>query len=1016
MRMHSAFWWFAATCLLCAQAAAVGSPNLDARLDAIYLELGRGESPLAAQQCVDLVAQVAATDRNRARVLQAQLDVLTERVELNKPPGSTLHDAIAAYAALDPHARSLSERFAIMQTLDHGDASAALQQAQASLTSVAAADKPELQAVLARAAAQVPGQLPLAREQAELALAAWQARRGAQAHWHEVELYYIIGSVYEYTGSKTEALLRLQAGVKIAIDSFGANSVARFRLDTDRAAVLGNMGRHREAIEIRESMLAAARARYGEHSIEVAKSEGLLGASLQEIGDYAAARAHYAQAQAVVATLTDAPAHDRGVILANYGNLLQEMGEEQAALDQYSQALTLWGDGETTMHARAVVSANMGNTEFRLQHYEAAIVDFKRALALREQSDGKQSPGLAYALEGLGSASLGLKRYADAETSFRRALDLRGHEFAPNHPAIEPLRFGLALSRWGQGDEAEAFGLAVQTAENQQGMLTTFAADFSERQSVAYRELLTPATALAVTLAARRGDADSIAKAWHLAAVERGLVARTQAHRLAAARAQSDPELAKAWAGWREANSALGEAWMAKSVDGGQMATLRANAERAERALWSHAGQYDASISQTAVSISDLAHSLPADGLLIAYTEGVGGDPAALLTAGDKPVPEDWYAFALGADAKPQLHRVGNVQSLTAQARAWYLDLRNPASDVVRLRSSGEQLRQALLDPLLTAGHAQRLFIVPEGELYRLSFAALPDRDHGYLIERGVRVHTLANESDLALPAATAGTATLLAGAPMFAAAKTDASTASRQLCLRAAREGFAAIPNAGRELDDLNTLLSATSATPQIKMVRGAEATKQNVLNALPQANIVHLATHGFSLDDSCEDAAGSRGVILDRAPSAEGGAAQESVLSGLAFTGASVVTGQAPIGVLSAGELATLDLSHVAWIALSACDSGLGPIGRNEGVFGMRRALRLAGARTVVMSLWQVDDAATADLMESLYRARFVEHADVPDAIATAMASVIAARRAAGQSDHPYYWAAFIGEGGWH
>ena len=66
--------------------------------------------------------------------------------------------------------------------------------------------------------------------------------------------------------------------------------------------------------------------------------------------------------------------------------------------------------------------------------------------------------------------------------------------------------------------------------------------------------------------------------------------------------------------------------------------------------------------------------------------------------------------------------------------------------------------------------------------------------------------------------------------------------------------------------------------------------------------------------------------------------------------------------------------------------------------------------------MSLWEVDDASTADLMQALYRARFTEHADVPAAMADAMKSTLAARRAAGFSAHPYYWAAFIGEGGWH
>jgi CHAT domain-containing protein len=120
-------------------------------------------------------------------------------------------------------------------------------------------------------------------------------------------------------------------------------------------------------------------------------------------------------------------------------------------------------------------------------------------------------------------------------------------------------------------------------------------------------------------------------------------------------------------------------------------------------------------------------------------------------------------------------------------------------------------------------------------------------------------------------------------------------------------------------------------------------------------------------------------------------------------------------PVGILSAAELAGLDLGRTDWLALSACDSGTGPIGRGEGVFGMRRAARLAGARTVVMSLWPVDDEATAELMEALYRARFVEQRAVPDAMAQAMRAELEARRDRGLATHPYYWAAFVSEGAW-
>jgi len=283
-------------------------------------------------------------------------------------------------------------------------------------------------------------------------------------------------------------------------------------------------------------------------------------------------------------------------------------------------------------------------------------------------------------------------------------------------------------------------------------------------------------------------------------------------------------------------------------------------------------------------------------------------------------------------------------------------------------------------------------------------------------------VQTLAHESELRMPASPPhAIKALLAGAPEFGAPsrtpgqKVEKATgvAARQLCTSVAEHGFPAIPGAARELDGLRDLLHGTlGAKGNIQVIDGSQATKENVLAALDGVDIVHIATHGFSFDESCGSGS-ARGMTVDRTRVGPGPVAQP--LSGLAFAGADVSGGHAPIGVLSAGEISAADLSHAEWVVLSACDSGLGPIGHNEGVFGMRRALRLAGARTVVMSLWEADDATTADLMQALYRARFAERRNVPDAMAQAMRATIAARRSAHESTHPYYWAAFIGEGGW-
>jgi CHAT domain-containing protein len=98
-----------------------------------------------------------------------------------------------------------------------------------------------------------------------------------------------------------------------------------------------------------------------------------------------------------------------------------------------------------------------------------------------------------------------------------------------------------------------------------------------------------------------------------------------------------------------------------------------------------------------------------------------------------------------------------------------------------------------------------------------------------------------------------------------------------------------------------------------------------------------------------------------------------------------------------------------------LSACETALGPDLPQEGVGGLRRALALAGVRSVIMSLWRVDDEATAEFMRALYRQRLLAQASTDEAMQAATEAVLKLRRATGQSALPYYWAGFVASGDW-
>ena len=108
-------------------------------------------------------------------------------------------------------------------------------------------------------------------------------------------------------------------------------------------------------------------------------------------------------------------------------------------------------------------------------------------------------------------------------------------------------------------------------------------------------------------------------------------------------------------------------------------------------------------------------------------------------------------------------------------------------------------------------------------------------------------------------------------------------------------------------------------------------------------------------------------------------------------------------------------MNLSGVEWAVLSACDTGLGEIRAGEGVFGLRRAFQIAGAHTVIMSLWSVEDRCRHDWMRALYEGRLVRKLDTAAAVREASLTVLRQRRARGQSTHPFYWAGFVASGDW-
>ena len=220
-------------------------------------------------------------------------------------------------------------------------------------------------------------------------------------------------------------------------------------------------------------------------------------------------------------------------------------------------------------------------------------------------------------------------------------------------------------------------------------------------------------------------------------------------------------------------------------------------------------------------------------------------------------------------------------------------------------------------------------------------------------------------------------------------------------------RSAVGTLPYSKQEINEISLLLSGKQYhVNRLSQKQGTEASFKSLSGKSP--SILHLSTHGFVNRPIEGDAMQRSGLIM--------------AYGARAWEGKSVPK-DTEDGILTAAEIATLDLSGTDIVVLSACNTALGEV-TTEGVWGLQRAFKQAGAQTIVMSLWQVDDEATAVFMQYFYEAllkgrqtlakavsidtEIAEHIfDYPhDALATAQRRM----RQHPKYFAPYYWAGFI------
>jgi len=215
----------------------------------------------------------------------------------------------------------------------------------------------------------------------------------------------------------------------------------------------------------------------------------------------------------------------------------------------------------------------------------------------------------------------------------------------------------------------------------------------------------------------------------------------------------------------------------------------------------------------------------------------------------------------------------------------------------------------------------------------------------------------------------------------------------------------FGPLPGVNDEVRALRKLL------PDASFLTKEQATKA-ALQAVVAPSILHIATHGFFLQN--DPPVGKQTTAQTKDPTRLGKwvARVENPLlrSGLALAGANQARSGNEDGILTAFEATGLDLWGTKLVVLSACDTGVGEVKNGEGVYGLRRAFVMAGAESLMMSLWPVSDLSTRALMIDYYKG-LVQNEGRGEALRRVQLQMLRSK----SHSHPYYWASFIQTGEW-
>jgi len=720
----------------------------------------------------------------------------------------------------------------------------------------------------------------------------------------------------------------------------------------------------------------------------------------------------------------------------------RELGRYEEARPLFERALAIWeANGGDENANTAVTSFNYANLCGDVGDYERAEELYKRSLHIEQGVYGPDHPEPAWTQVLLSGVCLAQERWVEADSVLQIGFGILERTLDPYHQDIAAALGHVTAYHRVVGNAAGALAASERALNIWIKNVQELSPVLPEAAALAYADGMREAAGLYLTcyIDAHRSDTGIQRRLADLILASKGQISDEMFARHRELVDETDPGIVALADSLRDVKYDLAgflmtkpdedTAWYREAV-----AYLQDLARRVESELARRSASFRAKQNFKQISSGRIASLLPRSGTLVEFVQ------YEYWPQESRSSQPRYLAIVLRKDTSPaviDLGKAATIDSLVSRYRNHMLMVASRSGlptgrDKTEYVQISADLYERIWEPIAPLISRDSLVIIaPDGSLNLISFAGLSDPDGKYLVESHL-IHSLLSGRDMIrFKDRTAEGRGLLAMAdPDYDAPYRDRMAAPDQPPSVSAGDIVAAnnryarftwdslhsihvspLPGTRNEISRIEEIWK-DAHTSGLDIFLGAQASEDNFGLYAPGKFGIHLATHGYFIEDTerAED------IRTDGGPSRN---PEENplLLSGVLLAGANLHgRGADSLGIgdgfLTAQEVSDMDLEGVRLVVLSACESGLGRVERGEGVYGLRRAFQMAGARTVVSALWPVNDKITADMMSVLYGQA---DASFPVRIRTMQIETISRLRGAGLVDHPYFWAGFIALGDW-